>query len=103
MNRYINTGRLIVRVEKDNLPIENAKIVVRSRFLMETNPMYKGPLVCMVNYSDRYGTCVFNLGVTTIQSLQNQEQLLDTERKSASILKRVLKVQQLYIYRIYLS
>jgi hypothetical protein len=40
-NRYTDTGTLILHVEKDGEPVENAKITIKSRFLMETDPRYE--------------------------------------------------------------
>lgn len=59
---YTDTGRLIVRIEKDNLPVENAKVVVESRFLMETYSNYKEPLFCLEKYTNESGLCDFELG-----------------------------------------
>jgi hypothetical protein len=62
-NRYTRTGKLIVHVEKDGLLIENVKIVVKSRFLMENYPWkYNSPRVAKENNTDQSGTCMFNLG-----------------------------------------
>jgi len=61
-NRYTNTSRLTVRVEKDNLPVENARVVVESTFLMETYSNYKEPLLCLEKYTNKSGFCTFELG-----------------------------------------
>lgn len=61
-NRYTDTGRIIVRVEKNDLPVENAKVALKSRFLMETDSHYKEPLLCLEKYTNKSGLCAFDLG-----------------------------------------
>jgi len=61
-NRYTDTGRLTVRVEKDGIPVKNARVIIKSRFLMETNPSYHEPILCLEKYTNDSGLCTFNLG-----------------------------------------
>jgi hypothetical protein len=60
--RYTSTGRLIIKVEKDNAPVENAKVIVKSRFLMENSPSYRVPLFVSEKYTNATGLCSFDLG-----------------------------------------
>ena len=60
--RYTDTGKLIVEVKKDNLPVENARVIIKSRFLMETSPKYKQPLYCLEKMTNKSGICTFELG-----------------------------------------
>ena len=61
-HRYTDTGKLIVRVEKDKRPVENTKVIIKSRFLMETNPKYNNPLFCFDKYTNESGLYTFDLG-----------------------------------------
>ena len=62
-NRYTNTGNLVVNVKRDGLPIENVKVIVQSRFLVETQPeSYKQPRFAVEGYTSHNGSCSFNLG-----------------------------------------
>lgn len=61
-SRYTSTATLIVRVEKNNKPIENVRVIIKSRFLMETHPSYKRPLFCLEKYTNKSGLCTFELG-----------------------------------------
>jgi hypothetical protein len=61
-HRYTETGRLIVRVEKDNKPVENARVIIKSRFLMENYPNYKEPLFSVDKYTNKSGLATFDLG-----------------------------------------
>jgi len=61
-HRCTNTGMLIVKVEKGGLPVENARVIINSRFLMETDPNYKEPRFCLEKYTNKSGVCTCNLG-----------------------------------------
>ena len=61
--KYTGTGHLIVKVERDGVPIENASVIVKSRFLTETLPeSYKEPRFVVEAYTGVNGSCSFNLG-----------------------------------------
>ncbi len=61
--RYTETGNLIVKVERNGTPIENAKVIIKSGFLMEDRPRsYKEPQFAVEDYTDNNGSCSFNLG-----------------------------------------
>lgn len=61
--KYTNTGQLIVRIEKDSRHVENATVIVKSRFLMEKKPeRYPEPKESLRSQSDSSGTSVFKLG-----------------------------------------
>lgn len=60
---YTGTGRLIVKVEKDGQPVQDARVLVESRFLMEKYPsFYSQPQFCLENHTDNSGSCTFDLG-----------------------------------------
>jgi hypothetical protein len=60
---YTGTGGLTVQVEKDGQPVENARVVIESRFLMENYPSsYSQPQFCLENHTDSRGLCAFDLG-----------------------------------------
>lgn len=61
--KYTDTGRLIVNVEREGMPIKNAKVIVKSRFLMETLPEnYTAPQFVVEAHTGSNGSCSFNLG-----------------------------------------
>ena len=61
--RYTDTGHLIVKVERDGTPIENIRVIVKSRFLMEDRPeSYNEPRFAVEGYTGSNGSCSFNLG-----------------------------------------
>lgn len=60
---YTDTGRLVVQVSKDGFPVENAKVIVKSNFLMETKPnSYKEPRICLDRNTNSSGISEFDLG-----------------------------------------
>lgn len=61
-SRYTDTGRLTVLVEKDGVPVENAKVSVKSRFLMENSPKYHEPLFCLEKNTNASGLSTFDFG-----------------------------------------
>jgi len=61
--RYTETGNLIAKVERNGTPIENAKVIIKSRFLMEDRTRnYKKPQFVAEDYTGNNGSCSFNLG-----------------------------------------
>jgi hypothetical protein len=60
-NKYTDTGKLSVFVVIDDLPIENAKVTIKSRSLMD-NFGYSEPGYCMEKYTNSSGLCEFDLG-----------------------------------------
>ncbi len=61
-SKYTDVGRLSVHVTKDGTPVENAKVTVKSRFLMENYPGYNQPRLALENFTDKSGLCTFDLG-----------------------------------------
>jgi len=62
-NRYTETGRLTVRVERDGKPVRGAKVLVKSRFLMEKGATgYSTSRLAASSETDENGICSFNLG-----------------------------------------
>ena len=65
-NRYTGTGRLVIHVIKNGENVENAKVTVKSRFLMENvGGMYKEPRNIAPDdtfHTSKDGKCVFYLG-----------------------------------------
>jgi len=59
---FTDTGNLTINVQKNDKPVENATIIIKSMFLMERNTRYKEPLVSTICITDKNGTCVFELG-----------------------------------------
>jgi hypothetical protein len=62
-NKYTDTGKLAVLVQYDDVPIENAKITIKSHSLMDNNFVgYSAPLRSIEKYTNSSGICEFNLG-----------------------------------------
>lgn len=61
-SKYTDRGRLSVSIAKDGAPVENAKVTVKSRFLMENYPQYNQPITALENFTDKSGLCTFDLG-----------------------------------------
>ncbi len=60
---YADTGFLIIKVRKENMFIQNAKICVLSKYLMIANPQqYKEPKLAFCNFTDEFGIHVEELG-----------------------------------------
>jgi len=62
---YTKTGKLIITVKSNNLPVEDARVIIESRFLMESEEYckyYKGPLPCLERKTNASGICTFDLG-----------------------------------------
>ena len=60
-NKYTDTGKLTVFVENNDLAVENAKITIKSRSLID-NFGYSDPHFCMEKYTNSSGICEFSLG-----------------------------------------
>lgn len=74
--KYTDTGHLVVKVERDRTPIENVKVIVKSRFLMENLPeSYKEPQFVVEDYTSSNGSRVFDLGAnnyTVVAQIANE-------------------------------
>ena len=74
--KYTDTGHLLVKVERGGVPIENVRVIVKSKFLMESRPeSYKEPRFVVEAYTSSNGNRSFSLGgnnYTVIAQIANE-------------------------------
>jgi len=73
---YTETGLLVVYVEKDGNPAVDCKVILQSKFLMETRNNYKAPRYACENWTDSQGFAVFNVGMNNYSVIAETDGLL---------------------------
>jgi len=85
---YTEIGTLVVFVEKDGNPVVDCKVIIKSKFLMETRDNYKKPLYACENRTDSNGLAVFNLGENNYAIIAETNGLLFyTEYVNATVIE----------------